>query len=82
MITCEIGTGTTFVNIDKQTGLVAKPDDNQDLANKLKELWQDKQKAKEYGKNAKVRFGDVFSLDKMAVSYKSVYDEVIDIGVK
>ncbi|APD50320.1 glycosyltransferase family 4 protein [Francisella hispaniensis] len=77
MITCEIGTGTTFVNIDKVTGLVAKPNDNQDLARKLKELWQDDQKAQEYGANAKARFDDVFSLDKMFVSYKSVYDEVV-----
>lgn len=46
MITCEIGTGTTFVNINKQTGLVAKPNDSQDLAEKLKELWQDEQKLK------------------------------------
>ncbi|ORU21629.1 glycosyl transferase, partial [Francisella tularensis subsp. holarctica] len=82
MITCEIGTGTTFVNINKQTGLVAKPNDSQDLAKKLKELWQDEQKAQEYGANAKARFDDIFSLDKMVVSYKSVYDEVIDSGVK
>ncbi|APC91332.1 glycosyl transferase [Francisella opportunistica] len=77
MITCEIGTGTTFVNIDKQTGLVAKPNDSQDLTKKLKELWQDEQKAQEYGANAKARFDDIFSLDKMVVSYKSVYDEVV-----
>lgn len=73
MITCEIGTGTTFVNIDKQTGLVAKPDDGQDLAEKLNQLWQDEQKAKEYGANAKARFDDVFSLDKMVESYYNVY---------
>ncbi|MDE4949165.1 glycosyltransferase, partial [Francisella tularensis subsp. holarctica] len=53
MITCEIGTGTNFVNINKQTGLVAKPNDSQDLAKKLKALWQDEQKAQEYGANAK-----------------------------
>ncbi|AIT08981.1 glycosyl transferase [Candidatus Francisella endociliophora] len=82
MITCEIGTGTTFVNIDKQTGLVAKPNDSQDLAKNLKELWQDEQKAQEYGKNARSRFDDIFDLDKMVESYKSVYDEVIESGVK
>ncbi|WP_150465925.1 glycosyltransferase family 4 protein [Francisella sp. SYW-2] len=82
MITCEIGTGTTFVNIDKQTGLVAKSDDSQDLAKKLKELWQDEQTAKDYGANAKARFDDIFSLEKMVESYKSVYDEVIESGVK
>ncbi|AEE87649.1 Glycosyltransferase [Francisella cf. novicida Fx1] len=82
MITCEIGTGTTFVNINKQTGLVAKPNDSQDLAEKLKELWQDEQKAQEYGANAKARFDDIFSLNKMVVGYKSVYNEVIESGVK
>ncbi len=82
MITCEIGTGTTFVNIDKLTGLVAKPDDSQDLAKKLNQLWQDEQTAKDYGANAKARFDDVFSLEKMVESYKSVYDEVIESGVK
>ncbi|MDE5003112.1 hypothetical protein NAI78_12940, partial [Francisella tularensis subsp. holarctica] len=59
-----------------------KPNDSQDLSKKLKELWQDEQKAKEYGANAKARFDDIFSLDNMVVSYKSVYDEVIYSGVK
>ena len=82
MITCEIGTGTTFVNIDKQTGLVAKRNGSQNLAKKLKELWQDEQKAQEYGKNARARFDDIFDLNKMVESYKSVYDEVIESGFK
>jgi glycosyltransferase involved in cell wall biosynthesis len=80
MITCKIGTGTTFVNIDKQTGLVAKPNDAQSLKEKLSELWQDENKAQEYGANAKARFDDVFSLAKMIESYKSVYDEIIECG--
>ncbi|MDE4972311.1 glycosyltransferase, partial [Francisella tularensis] len=63
LITCEIGTGTTFVNINKQTGLVAKTNDSQDLAKKLKELWQYEQKSQEYGANDKARFDDIFSLD-------------------
>ncbi|QEN23702.1 Glycosyl transferase [Francisella orientalis] len=82
MITCEIGTGTTFVNINKQTGLVAKSDDTQDLAKKLNQLWQDEQTAKDYGASAKARFDDIFSLEEMVECYKSVYDEVIDSGVK
>ena len=80
MITCKIGTGTTFVNIDKQTGLVAKPNDAQSLKEKLSELLQDENKAQEYGANAKARFDDVFSLAKMIESYKSVYDEIIECG--
>lgn len=80
MITCEIGTGTTFVNIDKQTGLVVKPNDSQDLAEKLIDLWNDEKAAEGYGVNAKTRFDDVFNLDKMVANYKSVYDEIIASG--
>lgn len=80
MITCEIGTGTTFVNIDKQTGLVAKPNDSQDLAKKLIELWNNEKAAEEYGINAKARFNDIFNLDNMVESYKAVYDKIIERG--
>lgn len=82
MLSCEIGTGTTYVNIDKQTGLVAKPNDRIDLREKIKELWQDDTKAAQYGINARKRFDDIFSLDRMVISYKSVYDEMIESGIK
>jgi glycosyltransferase involved in cell wall biosynthesis len=49
MISSEIGTGTTYINIDQQTGLVVPPSDPQALREAMRTLWDDPQLAQEMG---------------------------------
>jgi len=51
MISCEIGTGTTFINLHEQTGLVVKPTDPVSLRAALVSLWTDPAKALQMGEN-------------------------------
>ncbi|MBV6820338.1 glycosyltransferase, partial [Rahnella sp. PD12R] len=39
LISCEIGTGTTFINIDKETGIVIEPSNCDELKKAMDTLW-------------------------------------------
>ena len=78
MISCEIGTGTSFVNIDEQTGLVVPPNDAVAFRNAMQYLIDHPDQAAIMGENAGKRFQDMFTAEKMAKSYKDLYQRVID----
>ena len=77
MISCEIGSGTTYINIDGETGLVTPPDDPQALRAALRALWDDAQMARDMGARAAARYRDVFTAAQMAASYAALYREVV-----
>ena len=76
MITCEIGTGTTFVNAAEQTGLVIPPDSPVDLASAMNRLSTDKNLAMEYGNAARLRYEELFSGRAQGQAYSDLYREV------
>lgn len=77
MISCEIGTGTTFINLHKQTGLVVKPADVTSLREALIYLWVNPSEAMHMGDNAKDRFDEMFSSEHMIEKYMELYRRVI-----
>jgi len=77
MISSEIGTGTTFINIDKETGLVVPPSDPTALRNAMDRLWQQPNMAKEMGKAAEARYWQLFTAKQMAISYMKLYHELV-----
>ena len=80
LISCEIGTGTTYINKDKSTGIVIPPEDPQAIRNAMDTLWYSPELAQTYGKNALLRFEEVFTADKMAERYASVYQELVKMA--
>lgn len=78
MISCEIGTGTSFVNIDQQTGLVVPPSDAAAFKQAMHYLMAHPEQAAVMGNNARKRFEEMFTAEKMANSYKHLYQDVID----
>lgn len=78
MISCEIGTGTSFVNLDGQTGLVIPPADADALSEAMRTLWQDEALANHYGANAYQRFDENFRAEKMVQSYIALYEDLLD----
>ena len=76
MISSEIGTGTTYINIDKETGLVVPPSDPASLSEALSYLWQNEQEALAMGKKAEARYWELFTADKMVSSYARLYREL------
>jgi len=76
LISCEIGSGTTFINIDGETGLVTPPDDAQALRAAMRTLWDNPAMAREMGVRAAARFEAIFTAEKMAANYAALYREV------
>lgn len=77
MITCEIGTGTSFVNLNGTTGIVVPPEDSQSLANAMECLLKDNSLAAQMGVAARNRYELMFSGDALGKAYASLYKELL-----
>lgn len=82
MISSEIGTGTTFINIANETGLVVPPGDPFALRQAMQYLWEHPEKAIVMGQRAEQRYWQYFTADKMVRSYVDLYHEVSGIVPK
>lgn len=77
MICCELGTGTSFVNIDGQTGRVIEPNNLGALCNAMIELASNKDRAAQFGHAARQRFLQKFTQDQMVQSYVAQYSALM-----
>jgi glycosyltransferase involved in cell wall biosynthesis len=73
MITCEIGTGTSFVNAHNETGLVVAPERPDALAAAMNRLLYDRALARCYGAAARRRFERMFSGRALGSAYAELY---------
>lgn len=76
MISSEIGTGTSFVNISGETGLVVPPNDPAELRQAMQYLWDNPKHASEMGRRAEERYHRFFTGDKMAEAYVDLYEQL------
>ena len=76
LITCEIGTGTSFVNIDGLTGIVIPPSSPRDLISAMRELKSEPRKRERYGTNARKRALKLFNAKKQASKYSLLYSKI------
>lgn len=77
LISTEINTGTSFVNINKKTGIVVPPSNACALRRAMNELYENPAIAAEYGVNARARYLELFTADKMTDAYVDVYKSII-----
>lgn len=80
MISCEIGTGTSFVNKDGETGLVIPPDDAESLGRAMKCLWENQPMAQQFGAAARTRYLTNFTANRMVKSYTTLYQSLLSQG--
>ncbi|MFC0400942.1 glycosyltransferase family 4 protein [Paraburkholderia rhizosphaerae] len=73
LITAEIGTGTSYVNVDGETGLVVQADDREELIRAMQTLWDEALLAKRFGENARRRFETLFTAERMVEGYTELY---------
>lgn len=78
MISSEIGTGTTFINIANETGLVVPPSDPSALRGAMGYLWEHPDKAQEMGARALQRYWRHFTAERMVADYIDLYREVLE----
>jgi glycosyltransferase involved in cell wall biosynthesis len=73
MITCEIGTGTSYVNAHRETGIVVAPQCPDALAAAMNRLLEDPALARCYGTAARRRFERKFSGRALGSAYADLY---------
>jgi rhamnosyl/mannosyltransferase len=78
MISSEIGTGTTFININDETGLVVPPSDPVALRQAMQYLWEHPEQAAEMGKRAEEHYWKNFTAEQMVKSYVELYGELVN----
>lgn len=78
MISCEIGTGTSYVNLHEKTGLVVAPSDPAALAQAMNRIAQSPDQARAWGQNARQRYETAFSGQDMATAYRHLYSDVLE----
>lgn len=76
MISSEIGTGTSYINVHGESGLVVPPSDPAALRAALQALWDDPQMACAMGRRAEERYWRLFTSVQMADGYAALYREV------
>lgn len=78
LISCEIGTGTSFVNMHEESGIVIPPEDAQALAIALETLLLDEKTADTLGRGARARYDQLFSGPALGRAYADLFREVSD----
>ncbi|MBP0628104.1 glycosyltransferase family 4 protein [Cupriavidus sp. AcVe19-1a] len=80
LISSEIGTGSSFINIDGETGLVVPPGDPAAFRKAMEQLYEDDGLAAVMGAQARQRFESEFTAEKMAASYVELYRRIVRVN--
>ncbi|MDC6448996.1 glycosyltransferase [Pseudomonadales bacterium] len=75
LISANPESGSSYVNVDGLTGLVAAPNDVQSLKQAMQRLQDNPDWARQLGDNARARYEEKFTGSKMVASYAAVYNE-------
>lgn len=76
LISSEIGTGTTFINIANETGVVIPPGDPVALRKAMRYLWEHPELAAGMGAQAEMRYWQHFTAKQMVKSYLNLYESL------
>ncbi|MES2536068.1 MAG: glycosyltransferase family 4 protein [Pseudomonadota bacterium] len=77
MISSEIGTGTSYVNVDGETGLVVPRSDPLAFRDAMRFLWDHPAVAAGMGQRAQQRYWKIFTAERMAAGYIDLYQELL-----
>lgn len=77
LISTEVGSGTSHVNIHNETGLVVPPASHIGLRRAMDFMWNNPNHAKRMGQAAKKRYEELFTARIMGNRYFDLYSELI-----
>lgn len=77
MISCEIGTGTSFINQHNETGLVIPPRNSQALTEAMQWFLNNPDLQNEMGRKARQRYEQNFSSKALGLAYAEVYKSLL-----
>jgi glycosyltransferase involved in cell wall biosynthesis len=76
-ISCEIGTGTSFVNAHEETGIVVPPEAPESLVQAMNQMLREPSTAASMGLAARARYERLFSGDALGKAYAGLYSDVV-----
>lgn len=79
LVSCEIGTGTSYVNSHEETGIVVPPEDVGALGDALRTLLADDKLANRMGVGARARYERWFSGPALGRAYADLYREIAGV---
>lgn len=79
-ISCEIGTGTSFVNEHEVSGLVVPPENPAALADAMNTFLRDEALARAVGQAARARYERLFSGAALGQAYAELFGELVSGG--
>ncbi|MDB5799505.1 MAG: glycosyl transferase family 1 [Rhodocyclales bacterium] len=82
MISSEIGTGTSYINIANETGLVVPPGNPDALRCAMRFLWEQPGQAAAMGRVAEARYWQHFTAAKMVKPYAALYENLAQRATK
>lgn len=77
LISTEIGTGTSFINLHEKTGLVVPPNDPPALRQAMDFIWNHPEDALRMGEQAAERYQFLFTGSKMVSEYEKLYQKIV-----
>ena len=77
LISAEVGSGTSHINIHQQTGLVVTPGCPASLREAMDYLYYNSRVASEMGERAQARYEELFTGFSMGQRYAEVYSEIL-----
>ncbi len=79
MVTTELGTGTSFVNLNNETGYVVEPSDIICLSESCNILFGNNNLVEKFGQNANNRYLENFTEDIQGLKYIEIYSTLLGI---
>ena len=76
-VSTELGTGTSFANLHRETGLVVPPGDARSLASAINTLLADADLRRRFGTAGRQRVATLFSRPGMVDSIEAIYRDVL-----
>ena len=77
MVSCEIGTGTSFVNLHEETGFVVPPEESESLSMAMNTFLTDESLANAMGLAARKRYEKFFSGQALGQAYSAMYKKLL-----
>jgi rhamnosyl/mannosyltransferase len=77
MVCCEVGSGTSYVNENGETGFVVEPEQASELARAMNALLNDDALAARMGQAARARYEALFSGEALGHAYSALYRDVM-----
>lgn len=82
VISTNLGTGTSFVNIDQETGITVAPNDVVALTQAINFIIENPEKGRSFGRNGYERVNGLFTAEKMVDRTLQLYEEIVRDKVK